>query len=99
MKKHFSPTRKRGTREHFSPTRKRGTSRSREWEPMPVMERLNSAFRGALWLVRGGGLRHRLHSLEGRLRQVDARVLRTAQQLDANAVEARREAQRAAWLQ
>jgi hypothetical protein len=65
---------------------------------MPVTEHLNSAFRGALWLVRGGGLRHRLHSLEGRLRAVDAQVSRTAQRLDDAAEEARREAQRAAWL-
>jgi hypothetical protein len=62
---------------------------------MPVMERLKSALLGALWLVRGGGLRHHLHSLEGRLQEVDARVARTTQRLDTAAAEA----QRAARLQ
>jgi hypothetical protein len=59
------------------------------------MERLNSAFLGALWLVRGGGLRHHLYSLEDRLQEMDVHVSRTAERLDAGVDEARR----TAWLQ
>jgi FkbM family methyltransferase len=48
---------------------------------MAVLKRLSSAVHGTFWLVRGAGLRSRVHGLEKQVRQLNARLGEAAEQM------------------
>jgi hypothetical protein len=55
-----------------------------EDEFMSALSRLQAAVRGALWVVRGAGLRGRLQHLEDQLAQTDSQVREAARKLESD---------------